>query len=315
MDPDTHRRLEKQRYRIIGSSGAVKVCHWLKEKLLRGRACYKENFYGISCHRCLQMTPTVDQCNENCLFCWRVQNFSEMSMGTIDDPVELLDGAIEAHRHLITGLKGDERVSPRMWDEARNPNQVAISLSGEPTIYPRLGEFIAECRRRGMTTFLVTNGTLPKALENLDPLPTQLYVTVAAPNREIFHRLCAPMVPKAWDALLETLDLLPSLDVRTVIRHTLVNGWNLGYEDEYARLDRRADPLFIEPKGYVFVGASRLRMSIDHMPSHERVREFSENLGEKLGYSVLGEQEASRVTLLGGERGKAFMGKGPLRDQ
>jgi tRNA wybutosine-synthesizing protein 1 len=301
MDPDTKRRLEKQRYRIVGNNGAVKTCHWLKEKLLRGRACYKEKFYGISSHRCLQMTPTVNQCNENCLFCWRVQNFSETQMEKGDDPVTLLQEAIEAHRKLITGLKGDPRVKPEMWEEAWNPNQVAISLSGEPTMYPELGEFIAECKRRNMTTFLVTNGTLPKVLEHLDPLPTQLYVTVAAPNEGIFKKLCAPIVPNAWKNLNETLSLLPSLDVRTVIRHTLVNEWNLGFEDEYALLDRLADPLFIEPKGYVFVGASRLRMSITNMPSHELIREFTRKLSEELGYSFVNEQEASRVTLLSRE--------------
>jgi wyosine [tRNA(Phe)-imidazoG37] synthetase (radical SAM superfamily) len=32
-------------------------------------------FYGIRSHRCLQMTPVVDQCTHNCLFCWRVQGF------------------------------------------------------------------------------------------------------------------------------------------------------------------------------------------------------------------------------------------------
>ncbi len=307
MDSETKRRLEKQRYRIVGENGAVKTCHWLKEKLLRGRPCYKESFYGISCHRCLQMTPTANQCNENCLFCWRVQNFSETSIETVDDPVALLDGAIEAHRKLITGLKGDSRVTQEMWEEAWNPNQVAISLSGEPTLYPALGEFIAECRRRGMTTFLVTNGTLPRVLENLDPLPTQLYVTVAAPNKEIFRKLCAPITGNAWESLLETLELLPSLDVRTVIRHTLVNEWNLGFEKEYARLDRLADPLFIEPKGYVFVGASRLRMNLTNMPSHDLIRDFTLDLGKEMGYFFINEQEASRVTLLAREKGDSLL--------
>ena len=298
MDPELKKRLEKQHYRIVGENGGVKTCHWLKEKLLRGRACYKENFYGISCHRCLQMTPTVNQCNENCLFCWRVQNFSQITMEKVDDPIALLDGAIESHRQLITGLKGDPRVSPEMWEEAWNPNQVAISLSGEPTIYPRLGEFIAECKKRGMTTFLVTNGTLPIVLEHLDPLPTQLYVTVAAPTQEIFNKLCAPLVSGAWEKLMRTLEILPSLDVRTVIRHTLVDGWNLGWIEDYAKLDSIADPDFIEPKGYVFVGASRLRMSIANMPSHEKIREFTKELGSEMGYHLVDEQEASRVTLL-----------------
>jgi len=307
MDIELRKRLEKQHYAIVGESGGVKTCHWLKEKLLRNRACYKEKFYGISSHRCLQMTPTVNQCNENCLFCWRVQNFSQCAMDVIDDPHELLESAIRAHRTLITGLKGDPRVSIEMWEEAWNPNQIAISLSGEPTIYPHLGEFIEACHKRGMTTFLVTNGTFPKALEKLDPLPTQLYVTVAAPTREIFNRLCAPINHDAWDKLIQTLDTLPSLDVRTVIRHTLVKDWNLGYEKEYSKLDTRADPLFIEPKGYVFVGASRLRMSLANMPSHDEVREFSLNLAGEMGYSLANEQEASRVTLLARDGGDTYI--------
>ena len=51
---------------------------------------------------------------------------------------------------------------------------------------------------------------------------------------------------------MRTLDLLPSLDTRTVIRHTLVKNENMGWIDDYASLDRRADPFLVEPKGYVF---------------------------------------------------------------
>jgi len=303
MEQETRARLEKQHYRIIGENGAVKTCHWLKEKLLRGRVCYKERFYGISSHRCLQLTTAIDQCTENCLFCWRVQNFMDSHISSVDDPVLLLDQAVDAQRELISGFKGDDRVSREMWNEAAHPNQVAISLSGEPTLYPKLGEFITECHRRGMTTFLVTNGTVPGALEHLDPLPTQLYVTVAAPNREIFERLCAPILPRAWEKLMQTVDLLPSLDTRTVIRHTLVREWNMGHEKEYADIDRRGDPDFIEPKGYVFVGASRMRMALANMPSHEEVREFTIRLGSELGYHFTNEQGESRVTLLAREIG------------
>ncbi|MGQ9588295.1 MAG: 4-demethylwyosine synthase TYW1, partial [Thermoplasmata archaeon] len=162
-----------------------------------------------------------------------------------------------------------------------------------------LGQFIALCKRRAMTTFLVTNGSVPKALEELSPLPTQLYVTVAAPNRDLYERLCVPQFPRAWDNLMETLKLLPSLSTRTVIRHTLVKDWNLGWEDEYAKLDAMADPAFIEPKGYVFVGDSRTRMTIDNMPSHSEVKEFSCRLAEQLSLDVLGEREDSRIVLLG----------------
>jgi tRNA wybutosine-synthesizing protein 1 len=300
MDQDQIRLLERQHYRIVGNHSGVKVCHWMRQKLLHGRACYKETFYGIESHRCLQMTPTLDSCTQNCLFCWRVQGFSDdVSLKDFDPPEMILEESISAQKPLISGFKGDPRCDKKLWDEALKPNQVAISLSGEPTLYPHLGEFIKLCHRNNMTTFLVTNGTTPKILENLNPLPTQLYVTVAAPNLEIHKKLCAPSVPRAWDLLKETLEILPSLNTRRVIRHTLVDGWNLGFEEEYARLDEKAEPMFIEPKGFVFVGGARQRMEMVNMPSHEKVRKFGEKLGSILGYELLAERSDSRVVLLG----------------
>jgi tRNA wybutosine-synthesizing protein 1 len=301
MNPKLQRILEKQHYNIVGSHSGVKVCHWLRQKLLFGRVCYKEMFYGIESHRCLQMTPTINQCTHKCLFCWRFQGFDEPEMVMVDEPSLILEQSLQAQQMLTSGFKGDERCDRELWQEAQTPNQVAISLSGEPTLYPRLGEFIELCHKRNMTTFLVTNGTTPKALENLDPLPTQLYVSVTAPTYEIYKKLCVPMGPivnKGWELLNETLALLPSLDTRTVVRHTLVDGWNLGYEDEYAKLVEKADPLFIEPKGYVFVGYSRKRMTLANMPSHEKVKQFGENLGKLLGYELAMEKADSRVVLL-----------------
>jgi tRNA wybutosine-synthesizing protein 1 len=303
MKEDLKRILAKQQYRVYGDHAAVKLCHWLGQSLLKGRTCYKEDFYGISTHRCLQMTPVVTMCNQRCLFCWRVQGFeSEPLQWT--DPEEMLEALIQYQRELISGYKGDPRCRREMYEEAREPAHVAISLAGEPTLYPKLGEFIDVCHKRGMTTFLVTNGTQPQVLENLDPLPTQLYVTVAAPNSEVYRRLCVPMIPDGWERLNNTLDILPSLDTRTVIRHTLVKGWNLGWEEEYSKLDERADPLFVEPKGYVFVGGSRKRLNLSNMPSHGEVLEFSRILGDLLGKEILKQKEDSRVVLLGkkGER-------------
>jgi len=109
-------------------------------------------------------------------------------------------------------------------------------------------------------------------------------------------------VAKGWEKLNETLELLPSLDTRTVIRHTLVKGWNLGYEKEYAKLIEKAEPWFIEPKGYMYVGYSRQRMSMNNMPSHEEIKEFAQKLAELTGYKIEAERGDSRVVLLG--RGK-----------
>ncbi len=292
-------QLEKQQYRIVGGTGAVKLCHWMRQKLIYDRPCYKEEFYGIDSHRCLQMTPSVNICNFRCLFCWRFHGMTGFEGATCPEPEALLEGCIREQRLLVSGFKGDDRCDLAMWEEARLPTQVAISLSGEPTLYPYLGDFIALCKRKGMTTFLVTNGSVPKAIEDLDDLPTQLYVTVAAPNRELFERLCVPQSPRAWDRLMDTLAILPSLGTRVVVRHTLVDGWNLGWEDEYAKLDELARPMFIEPKGYVFVGDSRSRMTLANMPSHAKIREFSKRVADRLSLDILMERADSRVVLVG----------------
>ena len=300
MNPELVKLFEKQHYAVVGSHSGVKLCHWMRQSLLFGRECYKQSFYGIESHRCLQMSPAVNHCNHMCIFCWRYQGFTEKKIKKIDDPKYILDKCVEAQRRLITGFKGDPRCDLKKWEEANNPNMVACSLTGEPTLYPRLGEFFEECHRRNMTTFLVTNGTNPKALEKLDPLPKQLYVSVVAPNEDVYKKVCSPLVSNGWERINQTLELLPSLDTRVVIRHTLVDGWNMDerFIEEYARLDEKAQPMFIEPKGYVFVGYSRKRMTIGNMPSHERVRRFGENLAQVLGYDLVMEKPDSRVVLL-----------------
>jgi tRNA wybutosine-synthesizing protein 1 len=300
MKEEFKKILKKQHYSIVGNHSGVKLCHWMRQSLLFKRECYKQTFYGIKSHRCLQMTPAVNQCDHMCLFCWRHQGFTEKNFSEIDDPKFILDNSIESQRKLITGFKGDERCDQEKWKEANEPNMLACSLSGEPTLYPRLGEFFEECHKKNITTFLVTNGTKPEALERLDPLPKQLYVSIVAPNEKLYEKVCSPLIPNGWNKINQTLELLPSLDTRTVIRHTLVDGWNMDdkYVKEYAKLDGKAEPMFIEPKGYVFVGYSRKRMNISNMPPHKKVKNFSEKLTNQLGYEFLMEKPDSRVVLL-----------------
>ena len=300
MNQEIRKILEKQHYGIVGRHSGVKLCHWMRQSLLFGRECYKQTFYGIQSHRCLQMSPSINQCNQMCLFCWRHQGFTEKDFGEIDDPERILDESIEIHRKLITGFKGDARCDQKKWKEANNPNMLACSLTGEPTLYSKLGEFFEECHKRKITTFLVTNGTNPGALENLRPLPKQLYVSIVAPDKEVYKRICSPLIPDGWEKITQTLELLPSLDTRTVVRHTLVQGWNMDkkYINKYAKLDEKASPHYIEPKGYVFVGYSRKRMTLANMPSHDSVRDFGNALADCLGYTLSMEKPDSRVVLL-----------------
>jgi tRNA wybutosine-synthesizing protein 1 len=300
MNPELQKILKRQHYAIIGKHSGVKLCHWLKQSLLFGRQCYKQTFYGISSHRCLQMTPAITHCTQMCLFCWRFQNFTEKQLQDIDDPEYILEHSIEAQQKLITGFKGDPRCDQKKWKEANEPNMLACSLSGEPTLYPKLGEFFKLCHQKGITTFLVTNGTTPEALEKLDTLPTQLFVSIVAPTQELYKKLCAPLIPNGWDKIQQTLELLPSLNTRTVIRHTLVHGWNMDEKhiEAYAKLDTKASPTFIEPKGYVFVGSSRNRLHFSNMPTHEQIKNFGQKLAAQIGYEQIMEKADSLVVLL-----------------
>ncbi|MDH4123345.1 MAG: 4-demethylwyosine synthase TYW1 [Thermoplasmata archaeon] len=292
------KKLEWQGYKLVGDSAGVKGCHWLKAKLLYGKPCYKEKFYGIESHRCMQMTPTLNICNCQCLFCWRFHGMKDYPSRDTMSPSEMLDKMISAQKEIVSGFKGDERCSKEKWLESREPKHVAISLSGEPTLYPNLSELIEECNKRGMTTFLVTNGTNPKAIAALDPLPTQLYVTIAAPNADVFEKLCLPRTPRLWERFNETIEILPSLDTRKVVRLTLVKGWNMGWELEYAKIISRASPDFIEAKAYMFVGDSRNRLTIENMPGHDEIKMFSDRLSAETSYEIKDEHPDSRVVLL-----------------
>jgi tRNA wybutosine-synthesizing protein 1 len=304
-EQDLSTELAGQGYQLVGRHSAVKLCYWTRHSLTEGRDCYKGRFYGIQSHRCLQMSPAIDSCNLQCRFCWRNQGWeNDETMPEFDDPETLLEKSIEAQMRLLSGYKAEPGVSAERWAEAQRPRHVAISLTGEPTLYPKMNRFLARCEELGVTTFLVTNGTNPDALRALDPLPTQLYVSVTAPNAEVFRRLTLPAHEDAWERLLESLDIIAGLPTRRVVRHTLVRGWNLGWIDQYAALDARARPDFIEPKGYVYMGRSRQRLSRDHAPEHPEIVGFARALARRAGYDLLDESPGSKVVLLGHE-GKA----------
>jgi tRNA wybutosine-synthesizing protein 1 len=299
-DQDLAGELAEQGYQLTGRHSAVKLCYWTRASLTEGRDCYKGRFYGIESHRCLQMSPSIDSCNLHCRFCWRSQGWeNDEMMPEYDDPEALLTRSLEAQRRILSGFKGEAGVSRERWEESQSPRHIAISLTGEPTLYPKLNRFLELCHAEGITTFLVTNGTNPDGLRALDPLPTQLYVSVTAPNRTVFQRLTLPTDPHAWDRLRESLEIVHDLKTRRVLRHTLVRGWNLGWVDQYADLDLVARPDFIEPKGYVYMGRSRQRLSTDHVPTHEQVGQFARALAQRTRYALMDESPDSKVFLLG----------------
>ncbi len=306
--------LEKQGYRIIGNNSAVKICNWTKNSLIDNGVCYKEQFYGIKSHLCAQISCTLFNCQNKCIHCWRNLDYTEdINSNKIDNPEQIIQGCIEQQQKLLNGFKGNPKTNLTKFQQAQEPTQFAISLTGEPTLYPKLGELIQQLREKNKSTFLVSNGLQPETFEKLQKnkqLPTQLYVSLNTPNQTLFVKWHNSTIKNAWKKFNQTLELFPKLKTRKVIRMTLVKNLNTKPEhiEQYATLIKKAQPDFIEVKGFMSVGFSRKRkgMGYESMPTHDEIRDFAERIAIALGnpYKILDEHERSRVVLVGKDKSK-----------
>ncbi|MEM1511312.1 MAG: 4-demethylwyosine synthase TYW1 [Candidatus Jordarchaeales archaeon] len=300
--------LKKQKYQLVGRHSAVKRCHWFYKALTGRGHCYKQEWYNIRSHRCLQMTPCAVFCTNRCLPCWRLEpgdlgfEWDQMAIlrEDVDEPEEIVEECIRAQRRILTGFNPahHQLVSEEKWREALEPKHAAISLAGEPTLYSELGGLIEAFHRRGMTTFLVTNGVVPERLEEIEE-PTQLYLTLYAPSEDVYKQVCRPLLKDAWSRVVESLSLLRSFSCPTVVRLTLVKGLNFMEPEKYAELIKLAEPTYVECKSYVSVGMSLRRgLNNSNMVGVGELRLFAEKIGEELGYNIIGESVSSRVILL-----------------
>ncbi|OYT49517.1 4-demethylwyosine synthase TYW1 [Candidatus Bathyarchaeota archaeon ex4484_231] len=299
----------KQGYRLVGryAHSAVKICQWTKESLRNNRVCYKELWYPpVQSHRCMMMTPYLG-CNCHCLYCWRLHSGDRpglrwkefpLSVEKFDEPSDILDEAIEKRKLLLSGWKGNPKVDRKKFEESLKPTMMTMSLTGEPTLYPRTSELIEEAEKRGMITFLVTNGTMPEALKKLNPLPFQLYISVSAPNKKAYTKIVRPLIKDAWKRLNKTLELLPSIETRKVLRLTMIKGWNMSNHEEYAQLVKKAEPNYVELKAYEWVGESQKRLPKNAMPYMSDIEKFADKLSQLTGYEIKGKYKPSGAVLL-----------------
>lgn len=283
---------ELKGYYIVGNHSAVKTCLWLKKSLRDEGICYKQKFYGIQSHRCLQMTPAL-VCNMNCIHCWRPLKLLPQ-LKEWDDPEFIAEESIKAQQKLLSGFYGTEKVNRKKLDEAYQPNQVAISLIGEPALYPQLDELIESYKSRDMTTFVVTNGSRPQVVEEIDPY--QLYISLTAYDEKSHMELNRPG-KSLWDKINQSLEFMADKDSRTVLRLTLIKGVNMDPQ-KFAPLIEKASPTFVEAKAYMHLGHSREKLERSNMPEHIDIRQFSEELSSITEYDVQDESEISRVVML-----------------
>jgi tRNA wybutosine-synthesizing protein 1 len=148
-----------------------------------------------------------------------------------------------------------------------------------------------------MTTFLVTNGCFPEKLQ-LRTLPTQLYVSLCSNSKAMLQKVQKPVIPNAWERLVKTLKLLPSLKTRKVIRLTMVKNLNMLRPGRYAQLISMAAPDFIEVKAFMPVGWARERLPYGVMPRHAEIKAFAEEIARETSYEIVNEKADSRVVLL-----------------
>ena len=174
VTPKQAKALKKEGYRLIGTHSAVKLCRWTKHQL-RGRGgCYKHTHYGITSYQCMEATPSL-ACANKCVFCWRHHKnpVGKEWRWKTDDPYMIVDEAVKEHISMIKETRGIPGIQLDRWHEAHTVRHCALSLVGEPIMYPQINALLGELHARKISTFLVTNGQHPQAIEDLIPI-TQL---------------------------------------------------------------------------------------------------------------------------------------------
>ena len=308
IKPAIAAQLKKAKYGIADHS-TVELCHWTKKSFKHEGSCYKHQFYGILTHRCMEFSPAGMYCENRCVYCWRPMEFYDamkMEPEQVAEPEQILRKLMGERKKLIDGFYGDSRNDNQRLDESLLPTHYAISLSGEPTMYPKLPELIKYLKSLKATKsiFLVTNGQEPDMIQKLqdeDALPTQLYLSTNAADYESFIKINKPKYDDSWERWNRTLDMLKDLDTRTVLRITLIRNYNDQKEmiPAFADMFRKASPHFIEIKSYMHIGRSTNRLEHENMLEMSEVKKFSEEIAKQSKiFSIMDESLVSRISIL-----------------
>jgi tRNA wybutosine-synthesizing protein 1 len=307
IKPGILQQLKKAKYGVSDHS-TVELCHYTKKSFKNGGDCYKHKFYGISTHRCMEFSPAGMHCENRCVYCWRPMEFYDsmkMDPEKVAEPEEIVNHLMQERRKLIVGHYGDPKSDKKKIDESLLPQHYAISLSGEPTMYPKLPDLIKYLNSLPNTksTFLVTNGQEPEMIQKLkdeDALPTQLYLSTNAADYDTFMRINRPRYKDSWERWNTTLEMLAKLKTRTVLRITLIRNYNNLDEiiSAFASLLQRSNAHFIEVKSYMHVGRSTNRLEHEDMLDVEEVQHFAYELAKQSDFSVMDESFISRIVVL-----------------
>ncbi|CAI4789570.1 BCN_G0053150.mRNA.1.CDS.1 [Saccharomyces cerevisiae] len=307
-DSPTYKNLTKQGYKVIGSHSGVKICRWTKNELRGKGSCYKKSLFNIASSRCMELTPSL-ACSSKCVFCWRhgTNPVSKNWRWEVDEPEYILENALKGHYSMIKQMRGVPGVIAERFAKAFEVRHCALSLVGEPILYPHINKFIQLLHQKGITSFLVCNAQHPEALRNIVKV-TQLYVSIDAPTKTELKKVDRPLYKDFWERMVECLEILKTVQnhQRTVFRLTLVKGFNMGDISAYADLVQRGLPSFIEVKGATFSGSSDGNgnpLTMQNIPFYEEcvnfVKEFTTELQRRgLHYDLAAEHAHSNCLLI-----------------
>eukprot|EP00041_Stephanoeca_diplocostata_P020152 m.445050 g.445050 ORF g.445050 m.445050 type:complete len:292 (+) comp21490_c1_seq5:212-1087(+) len=175
----------------------------------------------------------------------------------------------------------------------------ALSLVGEPIMYPKINEFLDMLHHRKISSFLVTNAQFPDCIDDLRPI-CQLYVSIDASTEDSLKKIDRPLFKDFWPRFKNSLTALARKGQRTVYRLTIVKAWNDDEIANYAELVGLGSPDLIEVKGVTFCGDSKAsNLTMGNVPWHQEVRNFVRTLADLLpGYEIASEHEHSNCLLL-----------------
>ena len=223
----------------------------------------------------------------------------------VDPPDLIVDEAISRHVAMVKEFRGAPGVQSARWEAALTPRHCALSLVGEPIMYPHVNELVKLLHDRGLSSFLVTNAQFPDAIAALGPV-TQLYVSVDAATRDALKAVDRPLFADFWERFVACLQALRAKRARTVYRLTLVKGegGNMapGAAHDSAKLVALGAPEFIEVKGVTWSGVSDgSTLTMANVPWHYEVRAFC----EELTAAVAERKKEAGLTAVGGGAGGA----------
>lgn len=172
----------------------------------------------------------------------------------VDPPELIIENAIAQHVFMVNAMKGVPGVKMDRWVEAATVKHCALSLVGEPIMYPYINQFTRLLHERGISSFLVTNAQVrescaafpcaglflecvsilslqfPDQIVTLDPV-TQLYVSIDAPTRDSLRKVDRPLFKDFWERYIASLRALKEKKQRTVYRLTLVKAYNMDIDE------------------------------------------------------------------------------------